>query len=246
MHHLSPPEKRTARVPAEPSAKKSRNSARIVPAAAEHRKDLVLTPARNEHRVDTRLLAHELRNRHKNVLELVERYRGHFARFGVVPFQTEKPTGAGGGRPERYALLNEDQAFFLLSLSRNTDHVVELKARLVAAFQAARKAAEIRQTEYLPIYHQLHEALHSLADGATHERFVHLNVNRLINKVAGVAPGTRERASVPRQGMLIAAQVIAAHALRGAPDHREGYERVKAALAPLQACAVDRLGVTTD
>ncbi|MQU46321.1 Rha family transcriptional regulator, partial [Pseudomonas helleri] len=78
-------------------------------------------------------------NKHKNSMALIERYLAKFEAFGVVPFQTDKPlAGTAGGRPERFALLNEDQAFFLLALSRNNDRVVDLKADLIMAFREAR------------------------------------------------------------------------------------------------------------
>lgn len=100
---------------------------------------IALIQHKNEARVDSRLLANQLGNQHKNTMELIERYLGKFKELGVVPFQTEKPlAGTAGGRPERFALLNEDQAFFLLALSRNTDRVVELKSSLIMAFREAR------------------------------------------------------------------------------------------------------------
>lgn len=93
----------------------------------------------NEPRVDSRKLAKQLEAKHKNPMALIERYLEKFEEFGVVPFQTENPlAGTAGGRPERFALLNEDQAFFLLSLSLNTNRVVELKASLIMAFREAR------------------------------------------------------------------------------------------------------------
>lgn len=114
---------------------------------------ITLTHTENESRVDSRQLAKQLGTKHKNPMALIERYLAKFAEFGVVPFQTEKPlAGTAGGRPERFALLNEDQAFFLLSLSRNTDRVVELKASLIMAFREARyghacQTLEIRKEE---------------------------------------------------------------------------------------------------
>ena len=100
---------------------------------------IALTQHKSEARVDSRLVASQLGNQHKNTTALIERYLSKFKKLGVVPFQTEKPlAGTVGGRPERYALLNEDQAFFLLALSRNTDRVVELKSSLIMAFREAR------------------------------------------------------------------------------------------------------------
>ena len=96
---------------------------------------IMVTQIGGEPRVDSRQLAKQLGTKHKNPMALIERYLAKFEEFGVVPFQTEKPlAGTAGGRPERFGLLNEDQAFFLLSLSRNTDRIVELKASLIMAF----------------------------------------------------------------------------------------------------------------
>ncbi|MDL4860803.1 P63C domain-containing protein [Halomonas elongata] len=106
--------------------------------------DITLTNIDSEPRADSRDLAARLGNKHRHSIELVDRYLEKFERFGVVRFETAKPEkGSLGGRPERYALLNEDQSYFLLSLSRNTETVVDLKADLVAAFRRARDEASL-------------------------------------------------------------------------------------------------------
>ena len=192
---------------------------------------IALIEKRGEARVDSRLIAQTLDTKHQSTFELVKRYQTDLEAFGLLPFQTGK---ANGGRPEKFALLNEDQAFFLLTLSKNTKRVVELKLRLVKAFGEARRAAELH-VEYLPGYHQLHDQLHLLADGSPNERHVHANINRLLNKTAGIEAGQRPRAGVPQKAMLIAAQYMATQAMQGAPDHHEGYARAKKALEPLAA-----------
>jgi phage regulator Rha-like protein len=104
-------------------------------------KIIPLTQVGNEARVDSRLLAEQLNNKHKSSMVLIDRYADRFKQFGVLAFEMSKPKpGSGGGRPERYALLNEDQAYFLLALSRNTYRVVDLKASLIMAFREARYA----------------------------------------------------------------------------------------------------------
>lgn len=100
---------------------------------------ITLIQHKNEARVDSRLLADQLANKHKSTIELIDRYSDKFKQFGHLPFQTEVGARAqGGGKAERFAILNEDQAYFLLSLSRNTDRVVELKSCLILAFREAR------------------------------------------------------------------------------------------------------------
>ena len=77
---------------------------------------------KNEPRIDSRLIADSLGVKHKTTHELITRYQDRLKRFGVVPFKTEKPPeGSAGGRPERYAMLNENQTYLLLTFSRNTD-----------------------------------------------------------------------------------------------------------------------------
>ncbi|MFU0822363.1 Rha family transcriptional regulator [Pseudomonas lundensis] len=100
---------------------------------------IMVTQIGGESRVDSRQLAEQLENKHKNSIALIERYSEKFKEFGLLALETEaRPAGQHGGGDVRFALLNEDQAFFLLSLSRNTDRVVELKASLIMAFREAR------------------------------------------------------------------------------------------------------------
>jgi phage regulator Rha-like protein len=196
----------------------------------EHSLELVAT--KTEPRIDSRVLADQLGNTHRATIALVDRYLEHFHGFGQLTFK--KAVGErdqGGGNALRFALLNEDQAMFLLSLSRNTDRVVELKARLVTAFATARRTAQQRQTEYLPEYHRIHEHIIALANGSENERFAHMNFNKLVNKVAGIDTG--QRSTVP-MAMLTAVQHVASLAMAGAADHTEGYARAKAALGTLQ------------
>ena len=110
--------------------------------------DLALTTTTTEARIDSRLLAQGFGNKHKAAMALIERYSDRFKRLGILPFK--KAVINGRGQPERYALLNEDQSYLLLSLSRNTDTTVALKSKLVQAFSNARRAADMRKSEYLP------------------------------------------------------------------------------------------------
>ena len=202
-------------------------------------KSMALQVTHGEARADSRLIAAELQNQHNSVMLLIDRYIEKFKGFGVVRFQIDKPTGSKGGRPERFALLNEDQRFFLLSLSRNTDHVVDLKAKLVKAFSEVRRAAVQHGAEYLPGYHDLHDQVHVLAAKSSNERFVHMNLNKLVNKVAGIGPGQRSGLPLRAQSLVCVAQAVAAQAMRTAHDHHDGYTKAKAALATLQSLAIE-------
>jgi phage regulator Rha-like protein len=195
--------------------------------------DLVLTTTTTEARIDTRLLAQGFCNKHRHSLRLVEHYFDRFERLGKVSFKNAPSPGSKTGQSERFALLNEDQAYLLLSLSRNSDAVVNLKVKLVKAFGMARRAADLRKTEYLPGYHDLHDIMRVLAAGSTNERRVHQNVNRLLNKFAGIESGQRASAALPSQALLIVGQLVASKTAHGASDHHDGYQRIKSSLQAL-------------
>lgn len=207
---------------------------------------LALVPTKAEPRVDSRLLAKHLGGNHANILELVTDYRADFEQLGVVRFQTEKPMpGSKGGRPERFALLNEDQAYLLLTYRRNTAKVRAIKVQLVKAFAQARRAAAVRKTEYLPSYHAMQERIHALAEGSPNERFIHMNVAKLVNKVAGIEAGQRPDAPLPIQSVLAVAHMMAAAALQEATDRHQIQGRVTVALAPLASLThTHRLGTS--
>ena len=193
-------------------------------------------------RVDSRELAQRLGVKHKNTIELLDKYKAEFLGLGHLPFKTEVGYRAqGGGKAERFALLNEDQAYLLLSLSRNTPRVVALKVKLVQAFSAARKAAELRKCEYLPTYHLAHDALKGLAPDRLRQQHLHVNVNKLLNKVAGLDAGQRHGAQPGSLSVLAVGQMLAAQAATGASDDKAAYARIKQAVQPLHSLAKPQL-----
>ena len=189
-----------------------------------------LTLVKKERRADTRLLAQHLGNQHKNVFELVKNYKADFEQLGKVTFQTE---ALPSGQLEKFALLNEDQAYLLLTYSRNSAKVRALKVKMVKAFAEARHAAEVRQVEYLPAYHQLHDAIKVAANGSPNERFIHMNANKALNQLAGVESGQRAGAGSLQQSLLAVGSALAAQALQNATDGHGLHKRIKAALEPL-------------
>ncbi|MDD2744045.1 MAG: Rha family transcriptional regulator [Rhodocyclaceae bacterium] len=192
----------------------------------------LLVQHKNETLVDSRLIAKNTGVKHRSSMALVLKHQSHFERFGKVRFEIAPSTS---GQQEKFALLTEDQAYFLLSLSRNDDRVVDLKAKLITAFRDVRLAQDLTKREYLPTYHALHDAIHLLAAQSDNEHLVHMNFNRLINKAVGIQPGTRDTLNLAQRSMLVVAQAVAANASLDASDHREGYTKAKEALKPLEA-----------
>jgi phage regulator Rha-like protein len=192
---------------------------------------VVLVQTRGEPRIDSRTLAYSLGVKHKATFNQILKYREKLEKFNQVTFK--KSVGErkqGGGNAERIALLTEEQAVFVLAISRNTSRVIDLKVKLVQVFSEARRNAELRQTEYLPEYHAMHNQVAELAHGSANERFVHINFNRLVNKVAGIESGQRHRAPM---SILSTVHAVATQAMTGAADHKDRYRRAQAALQNL-------------
>jgi len=199
-----------------------------------------LKPVKGEARVDSRIIARELGNQHESMIRLIDEYQSDFEEFGVVRFQIGKPPkGSKGGRPERFALLNEDQAYLLLTYAKNTPEARRLKVNLVKAFARFREGRQVA-ADYLPFYHTLHDEVSKLAQWArlhgstTPEEFFHSNANRLINRAFGLDSDARAGLPPTLKVMVTGAQALAAETLSKALaeelGHKEAYQRVKQAV----------------
>jgi phage regulator Rha-like protein len=101
--------------------------------------------------VDSRLIAERLGIEHESFLRTLDTYQSQMEQaFGVSRFEIGKPLSPQGGRPQRYALLNEEQASFLMSLSRNTPEVIQCKVDLIKAFSKAKEVIRQRQAQAAP------------------------------------------------------------------------------------------------
>lgn len=156
----------------------------------------------NELRTDSRLLASALDHRHRTILENIDKYLSEFSSVSEVPFKTE----AGVARPQggtsaiRYALLTEDQCYFLLTLMRNNPKVVAAKLALVKAFSDARTQLarrDIARIDGKKIRLQETDSIKTLVNYATVQgsqsasRY-YVNVTRMTNDLLGINPGQRE------------------------------------------------------
>lgn len=104
--------------------------------------------------VDSRVIAEMCQVQHKPLRELIgDHLQTIETTFGPVRFETalgEKLPQGGFGQGQRYALLTEDQATFLVTLTRNTEPVIRFKAALVTAFAEAKRQLAAEKTPVLP------------------------------------------------------------------------------------------------
>ena len=98
---------------------------------------IVFMGSDGEPRASTEAIALGYKVSHHSVMQLIGRYRAQISTFGPIAFQMRKgsklPQG-GFGKSTEYALLNERQASFLVSLMRNTKEVVEFKLNMAREF----------------------------------------------------------------------------------------------------------------
>lgn len=166
-------------------------------------KELSIVQLKSELRTDSRLLAGFLDHRHRTILENVDKYHAELSSISPIPFETEtgKPLAQGGfGKPTRYALLNEDQCYFLLTLMRNNERVVAAKLALVKAFSNARAqlanrdiarldGKEVRRAETDSIKLLVEYASAAGSKSASH---YYANVTRMANSLLGITTGARD------------------------------------------------------
>jgi phage regulator Rha-like protein len=203
---------------------------------------IALTEKKHEPRVDSLVLAESLGIQHKNILALVDDNKSEFGEFGQLAFETRVVSKKGAGQKTRTALLNEDQAYFLLTLTRNTEHIKRLKVDLVKAFSRFRKHQQTTE-DYLPFYHELHDNVKTLAEMAhqngsnTDEKLFYINFNKLINKAFGLDAGQRSNLAPRLRAKVTAANVIAGDILLRCLDenldHKTTYQKVKQAILAL-------------
>ena len=200
---------------------------------------IALTTTTTEARIDSRLLAKQLGKQPRSIFRLVQSHKADFEQFGKLRFQIAP---SHSGQAEKLAMLNEDQAYLLLTYVTNSAKVRALKVKLIRVFSDYRRAEDMRRTEYLPVYHHLQDVIHVAAAGSANERYVHINIAKLLNKTAGIDAGQRAAAPVPKLALLIVAQMTAAQAMQSAADHREGYQRVKASMLALSGITMLEVG----
>jgi phage regulator Rha-like protein len=183
-------------------------------------------------RVDSFEIAENIGIQHKNVMGVIDSYQADFEELTTLAFKTRKSKG----RPTRYALLNEDQAYLLLTYSKNTPQVRSLKLNLVRAFKQSREGTLI-QKDYLPFYHSMHDSVKMVAQQAsvngskTPEYVFHMMYNKLINGAFGLTSGERKTITHQERVFISSAQAIATKSiemgLKTGVDHRLLYQQVK-------------------
>lgn len=78
-------------------------------------------------------------NTHQAILKLLDKHKSRFNKSQRVGFEIQSFETAGGTQKRRVAILDERQAYLLMTMLKNTERVIDFKEALIDAFLDARK-----------------------------------------------------------------------------------------------------------
>jgi phage regulator Rha-like protein len=144
----------------------------------------------NQDVVDSRLIAAELGIQHPQFYRTIKENQIELEEdFGQLIFKNGTVTNSVGAvNTVKYAYLNEDQATYLMTLSRNTPKVKAIKRKLVKSFSAAKKIIKEvipQQSEQIQILKLQNENL-KLENGNLRLKTNYLNRTEAIVALHGV------------------------------------------------------------
>ena len=210
---------------------------------AQTMKDISIVANGNDLRTDSRDLASLLDHRHRSIFANITKYKDELESLGQVRF--EKALGIelpqGGRTPEQvFALLNEDQCYFVLTLMRNNDHVVAAKLKLVKAFRDARTQLANRDLARLDgkqVRRMETGAIADLVDyakarGSKNADRYYSNVTKMTNSLLGIESGQRDYLSTRQLNDIAILERIVANAISdgmsAGMDYKDVYQLAKA------------------
>lgn len=115
-----------------------------------------LVNVEGEQRISSALIAKSIGVENRAISALIRKHKARLSTFGQVTFEMS-PNGQ-----KKVVLLNEDQATFILTLSKNSEKVVDFKHQLVTAFSNLRRKQAIVDENHAKVEWQERRALGKL------------------------------------------------------------------------------------
>lgn len=211
--------------------------------------EIKLDLIKSEFRIDSRLLAPELNHRHRTIFESITKYQSNFEEHGLLTFKTEAVSSINsrGVKYQKYALLNEDQCYFLLTLMRNNDFVVNKKSKLVKAFRQAKDQVALRdiaRIEGKAIRRTETDAIKALVDyatakGSNNAKTYYASITMMTNKLLGIESGQRDQLDHKKLQQIKVAETIVEIAIRdglaAGLDYKDIYKLCKDRVSAIAA-----------
>ena len=206
--------------------------------------DISIIYSANELRTDSRDLASLLDHRHRTIFESITKYNSELLELGILPFETERlKTEQLGDREHKFAMLNEDQCYFVLTLMRNNAHVVKAKLQLVKAFRDARTQLanrDIARVDGKQVRNLETKAIADLveyakAKGSKSADLYYANITKMTNAMIGIKAGERDNLNARTLGDIAVMEKIVANAvsdgINAGMDYKDIYKLAKSRCA---------------
>jgi anti-repressor protein len=142
--------------------------------------------------VDSRLIAAQLDLQHETIIKNIRKYAEKFQQMGNLRFEigTSQPNANGARHQIQFVYLNELQSSFLMTLSKNTEAVVQCKFDLSVAFAKAKTIinsvipAQNDRIRELELELELRKAEQKLID--TRDTIIKLQPQAIADRILGV------------------------------------------------------------
>ena len=206
--------------------------------------DISIIYSANELRTDSRDLAALLDHRHRTIFESITKYNSELLELGILPFETERlKTEQLGDREHKFAMLNEDQCYFVLTLMRNNAHVVKAKLQLVKAFRDARTQLanrDIARVDGKQVRNLETKAIADLveyakAKGSKSAEKYYASITKMTNAMIGIKAGERDKLDARTLGDIAVMEKIVANAvsdgINAGMDYKDIYKLAKSRCA---------------
>lgn len=176
-------------------------------------------------------------NKHINVKELITDYKKEFLQLGTFSVLNRESTG---GRPEKYYLLNEQQATFLMTLLRNNKVTVKFKLELVKQFYKMRQLLLEKQTIQWQETRLISKSNRKLetdeikqlielakSQGSKNmETKAYIIYSKLANKICGI--NNRDTATTQQLNNLVLVENIIKNCIKEGINNNENYRTIYA------------------
>jgi phage regulator Rha-like protein len=204
--------------------------------------------ANNEPVTSTLIVAEGIKIKHRAILELFDKYENDLKELGVFTVETGKIDKKGKlGRHTRFVWITEDQAYFLVTLMRNSEIVKEFKKELVKSFRRSRDSlariiSQQTNAEWLEKRAQgkldrrqetdtIKEFIdYCKSQGSTKAEKYYIALSKMENKalfiIADEFPNLREVLNGRQLGIISNADLIVAKALQYGMDKKLPYKDI--------------------
>lgn len=184
--------------------------------------------------IDSRNLASVFDHRHRNIFANITKYKKELSEFGRVFFEKAPFETAGGIQEQSFAMLNENQCYFLLTLMRNNETVVKRKMELIKAFSkarqgiieqgAARSKSKISRLSETSAISKLVD--HANENGSKNADMYYMSITKMTNKLLGIESGTRDTLTPEQLTKLSVVEGVVSIAISDGLDKDMHYKEI--------------------